>query len=113
MAGGGRVIVKGGVAEFREAEVIDGALVVTAIGGLPGGGGSFQWNFFGEDNRDLVEEIDLHGTNDVVPIAKAIQTGAVAVRFRHRGFTPPVAGPWTLRLLRNGVQVATFTVNTS
>lgn len=113
MAGGGRVKVVGGVASHREALVIDGALVVTAVGGLPGGGGSFQWNFFGEDNRELVEELDMHGTNDGVPIAKAIRTGAVAVRFRHSGFVPPAIGDWTLRLLRNGIQVATFTVNTS
>lgn len=111
MAGGGRTKIKGGVASNQEALVIDGALVVTAVGGL-GGGGAFQWNFFGEA-PGTVTEVDMHGNNDAVPLAKAVQTGAVAVRFCHTGTAPPSIGDWTLKLLKNGVQVATFSVETS
>ena len=114
MAGGGKIQIKGGVASKNEAQVIDGALLVTAVGGVPGGGAArFQTNFYGEDAGAGVIEVGLMGDNTVIgiPIARALQNGNVAVIFRRAGGAPP--GDWTLRLFRNGVEAATFAVATT
>ena len=114
MAGGGKIQIKGGVASKNEAQVIDGALLVTAVGGVPGGGAArFQTNFYGEDAGAAVTEVNLMEENLVIgiPVARALQAGNVAVIFRRDGGAAP--GNWTLRLFRNDVEQATFAVATT
>lgn len=73
----------------------------------------FQQNFYGEDNGAGVTSVNLMGANTVVgiPVPTAIKTRNVAVRFRRSAGTAP--GDWTLRLFKNGSQVATFSVGTT
>ncbi len=110
MAGGGRVKIKGGRASKGEVVVEDGALLVTGISG--GGAGRFQMNFYGEDAGAGVTSILLmESTATRIPFARAVDSGNVAVRFRRALGAAP--GDWTLRLFRNGLEVATFTVATT
>jgi hypothetical protein len=113
MAGGGRVKIKGGRASKGEVVVEDGAILVTGIAAAAGG--RFQLPFYGEDMTAGVTAVELMEENtdaDMgIPIARAVSTGNVAVKFRRQGAA--VLGDWTLRLFRNGVQVATFAVSTN
>lgn len=112
MAGGGRVKIKGGIATHGEAVVEDGALLVT---GITAGTGAarFQWNFYGEDVGGGVTAVELmeENTEIGIPIARAVSTGRVAVKFRRAAGAAP--GDWTLRLFKNGVLAATFAVGTT
>lgn len=114
MAGGGKVKIKGGVASHSEALVIDGALLVTDVGGAgAANAGRFQMNFYGEDLGSGVTSVELMGANTAlgIPFARAVETANVAVRLQRLGVGP--IGPWTARLFRNDVLVATFSVATS
>ena len=112
MAGGGRFKIKGGIASKGEAVVEDGALLVTGDG-LAGTGGRFQWNFYGEDPGSGVTSVELmeENTEIGIPLARAVSTGNVAVKFRRNA--GPAPGDWTLRLFKNGVLAATFAVATT
>ncbi len=113
MAGGGRFKIKGGLASKREAVVEDGALLITAVGGIPSGaGGRFEMNFYGQDSGSGVTSVELmeENTEIGIPLARALKTGNVAVKFRHVGLGG--IGPWTLRLFKNGALAATFSVAT-
>lgn len=112
MAGGGKIQIKGGVASKNEAQVVDGALLVTAVGGV-GAAARFQMNFYGENAGGGVTEVELMEENVAlgIPLARAVQSGNVAVRFRRDAGAPP--GDWTLRLFMNDVEVATFAVTTT
>lgn len=111
MAGGGRFKVKGGIASKGEAVVEDGALLVTGI--AAGAGGRFQLPFYGEDLSAGVTTVELMELNTEIgiPLARAVSTGNVAVKFRRDAGAAP--GNWTLRLFKNGVEVATFAVLTT
>ena len=113
MAGGGRFKIKGGVASKREAVVEDGALLVTAVGVVPGGLGFLdvqrQW---GSSNASGITNLILTGVTTSQfsePITRRMKTARVAVRIR-RDTTPVPAGDWTLTLFRNNAPEATFTV---
>lgn len=108
MAGGGRFKIKGGIASKGEAVVIDGALLVTGVSG-----GRFQLPFYGEDLSVGVTTVELmeENTETGIPLARATSAGLVAVKLEHSGGASP--GDWTLRLFKNGVQVATFAVATA
>lgn len=111
MAGGGRVKIKGGRASKGEVVVEDGAILVTGISG--GGAGRFQLPFYGEDLSGGVTDVELmeENTEIGIPFARAVDAGNVAVKYRRAAGAPP--GDWTLRLFKNGVPVATFTVPTT
>ena len=112
MAGGGRLVIKGGRASKGEVVVVDGVVQVTGI--TPGGGSArFQWNFYGEDLSAGVTIVELmeENTEIGIPLARAVSTGRVAVKYRRAAGAAP--GDWTLRLFKNGVEVATFTVATT
>ena len=113
MAGGGRFKIKGGLASKREAVVEDGALLITAVGGGGGGAGRFQTNFYGEDPGAGVTDVELmeENTEIGIPLARAVNTGNVAVKFQRNAGAAP--GDWTLRLFKNGIEVATFAVSTT
>lgn len=114
MSGGGKIQVKGGIASHNEALVIDGALLVTAVGAVPGAGlPRFSLNFYGEDTGAGVTSIELmeENTDIGIPLARALRTARVAVKFRRDTGAAP--GDWTLRLFQNGVEVATFAVATT
>lgn len=76
-------------------------------------GHRFQVPFYGEDLSNGVTAVNVMGDNTEIgiPIARAVKTGRVAVKFRRA--VGPAPGDWTLRLFKNGVQVATFTVATT
>lgn len=109
MAGGGRFIIKGGIASKGEAVVRDGALLITGIAA----GGRFQLPFYGEDLSAGVTSVELmeENTEIGIPLARAVSTGRVAVKFKRAAGAAP--GDWTLRLFKNGVEVATFAVLTT
>ncbi len=114
MAGGGRFKIKGGLASKREAVVEDGALLITAVGGIPSGaGGRFEQNFYGQDLGAGVTSVELmeENTDIGIPVPRAIQTANVAVKYRRNAGAAP--GDWTLRLFKNGIEVATFAVSTT
>lgn len=114
MAGGGKIQIKGGIASHNEAEVIDGALLVTTGDGTVPGSGSFvdvqrQW---GSNDASGLVSLALLGVTTIQfaePITRAMKTARVAVRIR-RDASPVPAGDWTLTLFKNGVAEATFTV---
>lgn len=115
MAGGGRIKIKGGIASHGEAVVEDGALLIT---GVTGGGGTarFQLPFYGQNVLTGITTFGLMGTPTSghppdIPLARAVSTGRVAVKFQRPAGPPP--GNWTLRLFKNGVEVATFAVPTT
>lgn len=72
----------------------------------------FQQNFYGEDAGIGVTSVNLMGANDElgIPFPTPVITRNVAVAIR-RDADP--GGPWTARLFKNGVEVATFSVATS
>jgi len=74
---------------------------------------SFQMNFYGEDLSAGVTAVELmeENTDIGIPFARTVSTGNVAVKFRRAAGAAP--GNWTLRLLKNGAEVATFTVVTT
>lgn len=111
MAGGGRVKWKGGRASKGEVVVEDGAVLVTGLS--VGSGGRFQWPFYGEDSSGGVTAVELmeENTQIGIPLARAVSTGNVAVKFRRAAGAAP--GDWTLRLFKNGAEVATFAVGTT
>lgn len=114
MAGGSKIKIKGGIAGKGEAIVLDGALLVTDVGGGAAGAVRFLQNFFGQNPASGVTTVGLHGSdldNLGVPTVGAHQTRNVAVRFRRDAGAPP--GNWTLRLFRNDIEVATFAVPTT
>lgn len=112
MAGGGKIQIKGGIASKREAVVIDGALLVTAVG-VGVGASRFSMNFYGEDLGAGVTSVELmeENTEIGIPLARALRTARVAVKFRRDSGAAP--GDWTLRLFQNGAEVATFAVATT
>ena len=73
----------------------------------------FQQNFYGEDAGAGVTSVNVMGANTEIgiPFPTPVVTRNVAVRFRRDAGAPP--GDWTLRLFKNGVQVATFTAATT
>ena len=86
------------------------------MGQLPpayGSGPSFQMNFYGEDLSAGVTAVELMEENTVIciPFARTVSTGNVAVKFRRAAGAAP--GNWTLRLFKNGAEVATFAVVTT
>lgn len=68
--------------------------------------------FYGADNSLGVTSVEVMGDNvDMgVPVTRASQAANVAVRFRRKGI---VSSDWTLRLFKNGTEVATFAVDTT
>lgn len=112
MAGGAKVKIKGGVASKGEALVIDGALLVTDVGGGAGVSARTFLNFYGEDSGSPTSiELMEENTEIGIPLARAVSTGNVAVKFRRDTGAAP--GDWTLRLFKNGVLAATFAVGTT
>ena len=86
------------------------------MGQLPpayGSGPSFQINFYGEDLSVGVTAVELmeENTHIGIPFATTVSTGNVAAKFRRAAGAAP--GNWTLRLFKNGVQAATFSVGTT
>lgn len=73
----------------------------------------FQTPFYGENLSVAVTDVEVMGGNTEIgtPIARAVKTGRVSVKFRRAQGAAP--GNWTLRLFKNGVQVATFAVATT
>ena len=78
-----------------------------------GSGPSFQMNFYGEDLSAGVTAVELMEENTVIgiPFARTVTAGVVVVKFRRDAGAAP--GNWTLRLFKNGAEVATFTVPTT
>lgn len=76
-------------------------------------GHRFSVPFYGENLANGVVSVDvMDGNNELgIPIARSASVGPVSVKFRRAGGAPP--GDWTLRLFKNGVQVATFSVATT
>ena len=116
MAGGSKIKIKGGVASKGEALVVDGALLVTDVGAGAGGAVRFLQNFSGQDSGSGVISVNVMGAASAtrelgIPIVGAHQTRNVAVRIRRDAAAAP--GSWTLRLFRNDIEVATFTVATT
>ena len=70
-------------------------------------------NFYGEDLSAGVTSLELmeENTDIGIPAATALSAGKVAVKYRRASGAAP--GDWTLRLFKNGVQVATFAVLTT
>lgn len=120
MAGGGRFKIKGGIASKGEAEVIDGAILVTVDGGLPSVPESAVEHSFKGSESGAATSVDLmqEGTELGLglPILKDVDAGAVGVSVIHDA--SPDSGSWTLRLWRRTppattfTQVATFTFDT-
>ena len=73
----------------------------------------FSMHFYGEDLSAGVTSLELMEENTVIgiPIARAVRTGRVAVKYKRDAGAAP--GDWTLRLFKNGVEVATFVVLTT
>ena len=73
----------------------------------------FSMNFYGEDLSAGVTTVELmeENTDIGIPFARALRTGNVAVKFQRAAGAAP--GDWTLRLLKNGIEVATFAVSTT
>ncbi len=73
----------------------------------------FSMNFYGEDLSAGVTTVELmeENTEIGIPLARAVSTANVAVKFRRAAGAAP--GDWTLRLFKNGVEVATFAVPTT
>ncbi len=73
----------------------------------------FQKNFYGQDLSVGVTSVELMGLNTEIgiPFPKSMKTGTVVVKYRRAAGTPP--GDWTLRLFKNGTEVATFAVPTT
>lgn len=116
MAGGGKIQIKGGVASKREAEVIDGALLVTAVGGGVGGAAVIEHEFFAEDASLGVTSLDIMDADPIgpaLPILRDCTAEDIGVSFLHDA--APEGGTWTLRLQRRlagsnvYIEVATFT----
>ena len=78
-----------------------------------GSGPRFQMNFYGEDLSSGVTAVELmeENTEIGIPFASTVSTGHVAVKFRRAAGAAP--GDWTLRLFKNGAEVATFAVETT
>ncbi len=113
MAGGGQFRIKGGRAVKGQAIVdADGNLLVALAPGSSVGG-RFQMNFYGEDPGSGVTTVELmeENTEIGIPLARAVRTGNVAVKFRRNAGAAP--GDWTLRLFKNGVEAAIFLVGTT
>jgi hypothetical protein len=113
MGAGGKIQIKGGIASHNEAEVIDGALLVTTGDGtVPGGGFLDVQRQWGSSGASGITNLILTGVTSFQfsePITRRMKTARVAVRIR-RDTTPAPAGDWTLTLFRNGSAEATFTV---
>ena len=73
----------------------------------------FQQSFYGEDAGVGVTSVELmeENTEIGIPFVRAARVGRVVVKFRRDLGADP--GDWTLRLFRNGIEVATFTVPTT
>ena len=73
----------------------------------------FSMNFYGEDLSAGVTDVELmeENTDIGIPFARAMRTGSVAVKVQRAAGAAP--GDWTLRLFKNGVEVATFAVPTT
>ncbi len=74
----------------------------------------FLHRFYGEDLNVGATSVDLMGADaDLVgiPLPAAVTTRNVAVKIRRDAGAAP--GDWTLRLFKNDVEVATFTVETT
>jgi len=100
MAGGGKIQIKGGIASKREAVVIDGALLVTAVGGV-GGAGVIEHSFFASVDALGVTEIDLMDADPIgpaLPILRAVTVEDIGVSFLHDA--APEGGTWTVRVQR-------------
>jgi hypothetical protein len=76
-------------------------------------GHRFRVPFYGENLANGVTSVEvMDGNTELgIPIARGCHTSRVAVKFRRASGAAP--GDWTLRLLKNGVQVATFAVGTT
>jgi len=116
MGAGGKIQIKGGIASHNEAEVIDGALLVTTGDGtVPGGGFLDVQRQWGRNSASGITQVVLRGVASGAgsqfsePITRRMKTARVAVRIR-RDTTPAPAGDWTLTLFRNNTPEATFTV---
>lgn len=73
----------------------------------------FQQNFYGEDISAGVTDVELmeENTEIGIPLARAVKMSKVAVKFQRAVGAAP--GDWTLRLFKNGAEVATFAVPTT
>ncbi len=83
------------------------------IEGLPAGAGVVRWseNQYGQDLGLNVTSVDMKArdSDDLgTPFPVATKTRNVVVRIRHNTSGP--LGNWTLRLFRNDIEVATFSV---
>lgn len=76
-------------------------------------GHRFSVPFYGENLANGVTSVEvMDGNTELgIPTARAASLGRVSVKFRRAN--GPAPGDWTLRLLKNGVQVATFAVGTT
>ncbi len=73
----------------------------------------FSMRFYGEGLGGGVTSVELmeENTDIGIPLVRALRTARVAVKFlRISGAAP---GDWTLRLFKNGIEVATFSVATT
>lgn len=66
--------------------------------------------FSGSDSGSGVTSVDMGLPATGVPIPTSVNVGAVAVAFQHDASSG--VGDWTLRLRKNGTEVATFSVST-
>lgn len=75
--------------------------------------GGYQSNYYGQDLGTGVTSIHLMGNNLIIgtPFAKPVTISAISVKFSRASGSPP--GNWTLRIQRNGTEVATFSVPTT
>ena len=73
----------------------------------------FSMNFYGEDLSAGVTSVELmeENTEIGIPLARSLRTAKVAVKIQRAAGAPP--GDWTLRLFKNGAEVATFAVPTT
>jgi hypothetical protein len=113
MAGGGKIQIKGGIPSHNEAEVIDGALLVTlGDGSVPGSGFLDVQRQWGTSGASGITNLILLGVTSFQfsePMTRAMKSARVAVRIR-RNTSPAPAGDWTLTLFKNNAPEATFTV---
>lgn len=92
-------------------EKVEVAQTVADAGNLNVGG--YQSSFYGQNLGSSVTSIELMGDNTVIgnPFAKTVTISGISVKFSRASGTPP--GNWTLRIQRNGTEIATFAVPTT
>lgn len=75
--------------------------------------GGYQSTYYGQDLGVGVTSITLMGDNLIIgtPFANPVTISAISVKFSRASGSPP--GDWTLRIQRNGTEVATFSVPTT